>query len=218
MEDRNQGTRIVEERGPNGMTRWCDIPKPIRVPGRPELALFPDMLTWHCGNSLVERPYVRSVSYFPWILSLRRLPENGDFEMKYQSIHHPCCWISFRAAPDGSRWQADKYILEEHAGTTVAAPGDKFFLLLAQLPITEDERHFVRDWPAEEIAAARQPVPLAPSARREPPAEQDVPSMCLKVLELAQKGLGISPVAAGAMIIQFLKSVLEPIPPGSKLN
>ena len=195
MEDRNQGTRIVEERGPHGMTRWCDMPKPIRVPGRPELALFPDMLTWHCGNSLVERPYVRSVSYFPWILSLRRLPENGDFEMKYQSIHHPCCWISFRAAPD-----------------------DKFFLLLAQLPITEDEKHFVRDWPVEEIAAARQPVRPAPSARREPPAEPDVPSMCLKVLELTQKALGISPVAAGALIIQFLKSVLEPMPPGSKPN
>ncbi|MGA2363412.1 MAG: hypothetical protein ABSG73_13250 [Candidatus Aminicenantales bacterium] len=59
--------------------RWSDIPYLIRIPGRPELSLFPDMLTWYVGDHSVEKPIVRSVSYFPWPLSLRRKPDSATF-------------------------------------------------------------------------------------------------------------------------------------------
>jgi hypothetical protein len=125
--------------------RWADIPYLIRIPGRPELSLFPDMLTWYVGDHSVEKPIVRSVSYFPWPLSLRRRPDGATLEMEYQSIYDPGCWISFKAAVDRSRWQADKFLRGENVGTTIGKPGSTFIMNLALLPINQGEKHFVRD-------------------------------------------------------------------------
>ena len=176
--------------------RWSDIPYLIRIPGRPELSLFPDMLTWYVGDHSVEKPIVRSVSYFPWPLSLRRLPDGATLEMKYQSIHDPGCWISFKAAMDGSRWQADKFLRGENVGTTIGKPGHTFFVHLTLLPINQGEKHFVRDWPAEEINDRRSAMRPVPSARRHRSPDPDFPSMCLQLLDYAKRYHNISRVQA----------------------
>jgi len=196
--------------------RWSDIPYLISIPGRPELSLFPDMLTWYIGNSQVERPYVRSVSYFPKPLSLRRLPDSAELEMNYHSIHDPGCWISFKAAVDGSRWRADKFRSGENVGTTIGQPGNTFFMHLALLPINEGEKHFVRDWPAEEIDATHQRMRKVQCVRRDPTPEPDFPSMCLRLLEYAQRYLNLSRERAAWMLIEVLRCEMAFETPGSR--
>jgi len=163
--------------------RWSDIPYLIRIPGRPELSLFPDMLTWYVGDHSVEKPILLSVSYFPWPLSLRRRPDGATFEMDYQSIYDSGCWISFKAAVDRSNWRADKFFRGENVGTTIGKPGSTFIMNLALLPINQGEKHFARNWPAEEIDATRRRMIKAPCARRDPTPDPDFPSMCLRLLD-----------------------------------
>jgi hypothetical protein len=228
MKDEKQGNPVVAvepaengPRGPEGEAWWCDMPRPIVVPGRPELRLFPDMLTWHYGNSRVERPFVRTVTYFPWLLSLRSTPNGAEYEMQYKSIHDPGCWIVFKAAADGSRWQADRFVHGRNAGTTVAPPGSQFFVLLSRQGVAGDEKHVERDWPADEVAATRKTL-CAPAADRanapkatEPP---DVPSLCLKLLEIAQRRFEVSRADAAWMLIEILKAELVPEQNGARLN
>jgi len=196
--------------------RWSDIPYLIRIPGRPELSFFPDMLTWYVGDHSVEKPIVRSVSYFPWPLSLRRLPDGATLEMKYQSIHDPGCWISFKAAMDGSRWQADKFLRGENVGTTIGQPGSTFIMNLALLPINQGEKHFARDWPAEEIAATYRRMVKAPCARRDPTPDPNFPSMCLQLLDYAKRYHNISRAQAAWMLIEILRCEMAFETPGSR--
>jgi len=196
--------------------RWSDIPDLISIPGRPDLALFPDMLTWYVGDYSLAKPVVRSVSYFPWPLSLRRLPDGATLEMDYQSIYDPGCWISFKAALDGSRWQADKLLRGENVGMTIGKPAPSFFIHLTLLPINQGEKHFVRDWPAEEITdrlAAMRPVP---SARRHGSPDLDFPSMCLQLLDYAKRYHNISRVQAAWMFIEILRCEMAFEAPGSR--
>jgi hypothetical protein len=227
MKDEKERIKIVEAEWPEGEARWCDRPKPIDIPGRPELGLFPDMLTWHYGNSLVERPYVRTVTYFPWLLSLRRIPDGGEFEMKYQSIHDPGCWISFKAAADGSLWRAVKFLRGENIGETVAPPGVQFFILLAYQGIADGEKHFVRPWPAEEIAATRtmlrpktEPINAPGHLTQSDSGDDmtDIPSLCLELVGLAERCLGIGRKRAALMLIEVLRCELAAESPGSKPN
>ena len=196
--------------------RWSDIPDLISIPGRPDLALFPDMLTWYHGDYSAERPVVRSVSYFPWPLSLRRLTDGATLEMKYQSIHDPGCWISFKAAMDGSRWQADKFLRGENVGTTIGKPGSTFIMNLALLPINQGEKHFARDWPAEEIAATYRRMVKAPCARRDPTPDPNFPSMCLQLLDYAKRYHNISRAQAAWMLIEILRCEMAFETPGSR--
>ena len=218
MKDEKQGNPIVAvepagngPRRPEGEAWWCDMPRPIVVPGRPELGLFPDMLTWHYGNSRMERPIVRTVAYFPWLLSLRSTPDGAEYEMQYQSIHDPGCWIVFKAAADGSRWQADRFIHGREAGTTMAPPGSQFFVLLSRQGVAGDEKHVERDWPADEVAAARRMLRTPSEDRAKPPKvvePPDVPALCLKLLEIAQRRFEVSRADAAWMIIEILKAEL----------
>jgi hypothetical protein len=196
--------------------RWSDIPYLISIPGRPELSLFPDMLTWYVGDYSVEKPFVRSVSYFALPLSLRRRPDGATLEMEYQSIYDPGCWISFKAAVDRSRWRADKLLRGENVGTTIGQPGTTFFTHLALLPINQGEKHFARDWPAEEIDATRRRMVKAPCARRDPTPEPDFPSMCLRLLEYAQRYLNLSRERAAWMLIEVLRCEMAFETPGSR--
>ncbi|MGA2362604.1 MAG: hypothetical protein ABSG73_09110 [Candidatus Aminicenantales bacterium] len=196
--------------------RWSDVPYLIRIPGRPELSLFPDMLTWYVGDHSVEKPIVRSVSYFPWPLSLRRRPDGATLEMDYQSIHDPRCWISFKAAMDRSSWRADKFFQGENVGTTIGKPGSTFIMNLALLPINQGEKHVARDWPAEEIAATYRRMVKAPCARRDPSPEPDFPSMCLSLLEYAHRYFNLSRERAAWMLIEILRCEVAFETPGSR--
>lgn len=199
-----------------GEIRWSDIPNLISIPGRPDLSLFPDMLTWYKGVHSVERPVVRSVSYFAWPLSLRRLPDGATLEMKYQSIHDPGGWISFKAAVDGSRWQADKFLRGENVGTTIGKPGHTFFVHLTLLPINQGEKHFVRDWPAEEITDRLSAMRPVPSTRRHGSPDPDFPSMCLSLLDYAKRYHNISRAQAAWMLIEILRCEMAFETPGSR--
>ena len=215
MKDKEDEIRIVEHAVPEGVARWCDRIEAIIIPGRPELGLFPSMLTWHCGNNRVERPYVRSVTYFPELLSLRDCADADEIQMKYQSVHDPASWIFINAARDGSRWQAEKFLHGENVGTTIGRPGDHFCILLSQLPINDDEKHFVRDWPAEEIATMYEA--LRPGSAAHDPKEEswDIPMFCRKILDSVQKVEGLGRKEAASLLCELLKkeaaaSVIRP--------
>jgi hypothetical protein len=231
MKDEKVSIRLVESLWPEGEARWCDRPRPIDIPGRPELGLFPDMLTWHYGNSLVERPYVRTVTYVPLFFSLRRMPDGKELEMKYQSVHDPGYWISFRAAVDGSLWRAEHFRRGDEAGTTVARPGVQFFILFALQGIADDEKHFSRDWPVEEIAAMRKLLRPEAEPSSEPPTEArnappyvaqkeitDLPAFCAWMLKTVQELEGVGRTKAASMLIEVLRCELAAGRPGSKPN
>jgi hypothetical protein len=223
MKDEKVGFKIVEAAWPEGQAWWCDRPGSIDIPGRPELGLFPDMLTWHYGNSLVERPFVRTVTYFPLVFSLRPMPGGKELEMKYQSVHDPGCWISFRAAVDGSLWRAEKILSGESVAETVAPPGVQFFILLAYQGIADGEKHFVRPWPAEEIAATRKMLLPEEYPNDEPPAEIDgsdstIRWLARRLIASVQKVEGIGRTKAVSLLIEGLRDELAAGRPCSKPN
>jgi hypothetical protein len=174
------------------------------------------MLTWYVGDHSVEEPIVRSVSYFPVPLRLRHRPDDATLEMEYQSIHDPRCWISFKAAMDRSRWRADKFVRGENVGTTIGQPGSTFFMHLALLPINQGEKHFVRDWPAEEITDRLSAMRPVPSARRHGSPDPDFPSMCLGLLDYAKRYHNISRADAAWMLIEILRCEMAFETPGSR--
>lgn len=78
------------------------------------------------------------------------------------------------------------------------------------------EKHFARDWPAEEIAATYRRMVKAPCARRDPSPEPDFPSMCLRVLEYAQRYFNLSRERAAWMLIEILRCEVAFETPGSR--
>lgn len=204
-----------------GQDWWCDRPGLISIPGRPELSLFPDMLTWHYGNSRVARPYVKTVTYFPWFLSLRFSADGREYHMNYQSIHDPGSWLVFKAAADGSLWQAERFRRGECLGETVAPPGLQFFILLAHQGIAEGEKCFARDWPEDEIAAIREsslsPV-VIPDNIPKRDDKTDVPWLLSRLTDEAESYFGVSRAEATLMLIEILRYEVAKERPPSRPN
>lgn len=215
--------KFVEIAPPRGIARWCERAQAIDIPGRPELALFPAVLTWHYGDSLAERPYVRSVTYWPDLLSLREIPAAGEYRMTYRSVHDRAGRIVLTATKDGSYLRADRFLRRKMVSVTDGKLADPFFLLLSHLPITEDEKHFVRDWPAEEIAAMRRALTARPGAsasghRPGPgaePCEEEwgIPKLCREILNSVVRIEGLErSEAAGVLSRAFGMLAAEAAP------
>jgi len=187
---------------------WCSRPRRIEIPRRPELALFPTLLSWHYGNYETARPYKRCVFYYPLFFSLRAAPENRGLQMRYQSFMDPDAWIIFTAGGRPLKWTAEKYVQEKPVGTTIGPADDMFFMHLAFMPIPDNEKHDVSAWPPEEIADMR-----APGGSKVPP-DPDLTDVCSRLVGAAARAHAINRTEAANMIIAILSGELLARPDG----